>query len=121
MIVEVGGAQLDDFQGRLNGGSDVVCRAAWRTDFAGWPFCATDETQPQASGSQRRRDAAGEAGTLVGFVENMKAAAVKDKLEWAIGHGRVEKVPCGEATAQIALPDFVPRFFDRKRDRKSVV
>jgi hypothetical protein len=115
MVAELGGAQLEDFHGRLNGGNDIACRAAWWTDFARRPFCAADETQPQAARLKRSRDARCEARTLAGFIEDVKTSAVKDKVERAIRHRGGEKVQCGEATAQIALPDFGSCLFDRKR------
>src|SRR5689334_23387542 len=114
-MVEFGGAQLKDLHGRLNGGNDVARRAAWRTNVAGRPFRAADQAQPQAANLQRSRDARREAGTLAGFIEDVKTSTVKDKVEWAIGYRRGEKVQCGEATAQISLADFGSCLFDRKR------
>ena len=85
MTAELSGAQLDNFERWFDGDSDLPGRTARRTDLPRWTFGAADEAQPQSSGRERLRDPRGETCALLGFIEDMKAAAVKGEVEWPLG------------------------------------
>ena len=115
MTAELGGTQFDNFESRFDGESDLTCRAARRTDLPWRAFGRADEAQPQASGRERRRDPCGKTRPLLGFIEDMKAAAVKDELERTPGRGAGEKVQSCEAAIEIALVQLRGSSFDRER------
>jgi hypothetical protein len=114
MIAEFGDAQFDNFESRFDGESDFTGRAARRTRLTRWTFGAADEAQPQASGRERRRDPRGKTRTLLGFIEDMEAAAVKDELEGTLRRGGGEKVHGGETATQIATVQLCGGSFGRE-------
>ena len=93
MSTELGGTQFDKFERWFDGQNDLPCRAARRTDLPWRTFGRADEAQPQASGRERRRDPRGKTRALLGFIEDMKAAAVKNELERTSRAGRRPESP----------------------------
>jgi hypothetical protein len=115
VIAKLGRPQFKYLQHRLDRKDDLACRAAWRTHFAGRTFGAADEAQPQTSRRERGSNLRRESLPLVGFIEDVKAAAVKYKLEWTAGRRRREKVQWSEPTAQSVSLRFGLRSFHGER------
>jgi hypothetical protein len=86
-----------------------------RTDLAWRTFGRADETQPQASGRERRHDPRRKTRALLGFIEDMEAAAVKNELERNPVRGAGQKVQGGETATETATLQFGVGSFGRKR------
>ena len=106
MIAELGGTQFDNFESRLDGESDLTGRALRRTNLPRAAFGRADDAEPETSGSQCRRNLYGKTRPLFGFIEDMKAAAIKDEMEWTTGRGGDEKIQCSEAATKLRPSSF---------------
>jgi hypothetical protein len=115
VAAELGGTEFDNFERWFDGQNDLPCRAARRADLAWRTFGRADETQPQASGRERRRDPRGKTRALLGFIEDMEAAAVKNELVRTPVRGGGQKVQSGETASETATLQFGVGSFDRKR------
>jgi hypothetical protein len=58
------------------------------------PSVEPTKLNQRPSGEEGRRDPCDEPGTLLRFIEGMKAAAVEDELEGTPGRGGDEKIQC---------------------------
>jgi hypothetical protein len=93
-----------------------MARTISRAERRGGPtFSAADQSQPQTARRQRGSDLCREPLSLVWLIEHMKATAVEDEVERAVGRRRSEKVPCSEAAAQSASLYLGVRSFDGDR------
>jgi hypothetical protein len=115
VAAELGGTEFDNFERWFDGQNDLPCRAARGTDLAWQTFGRADEAQPQASGRESRRDPRGKARALLGFIEDMEAAAVENELERPPVRGGGQKVRGGETATETATFQFGVGSFDRKR------
>ena len=52
---------------------------------------------------------------FLGFIEDMKAAAVKNELEWTLGWGNGKEIQRGETASETATIQFRIGSFDRER------
>jgi hypothetical protein len=112
---ELGATQFDDFECRLDGERDLSCRAARWTHLARRAFGRANEAEPQASGCERCRNPRGEKRALLGFIEDMKAAAVKNELEGAFGWGNSKEVQGCETATEMPTIQLRVGSFDRER------
>jgi hypothetical protein len=77
VIAELGGTQFDNLKRGFDDENHLARRPTRRTDLTRRALGRANEAQPQASGHQRRRDPGGETRALLGFIEDVEAAAVK--------------------------------------------
>ena len=78
-------------------------------------FGAADQAQPHAGSRQCGSDLCREPLSLARFIEDMKATAVKHKVERTVGRRSSEYVPCSEAAAERASFKFGVGSFDGER------
>jgi len=111
---ELGVTQFDNFERGFDGESDLAGRPTRRTDLPRRAFGRADEAQPQASRRKRRRDPNGEPSALLGFIEDVKAAAIENEMEGTIGLGSGQKIQGCETTTRKPTPQFRVGSFDRQ-------
>ena len=115
MSAKLGRAQLDDFKSWFDGQNHLARRPARRTHLPQRSFGRADQAQPQGSGLEHGCDPFSKLRTLLGFVEDMKAAAVKDEPEGTAFRSTGQNVQGGEAARQSATIYFFLGPFDRAR------
>jgi len=115
MSAELCRAQLYDIKSWLDGQNHLARRLAWRIHLPRRSFGRADQAQLQGSGREHGCDTFNKLRTLLGFVEDMKAAAVKDELEGTAFRSTGQNVQGGEAARQSATIQFFLGPFDRAR------
>src|SRR5580704_12430044 len=115
VTVELGATQFDNFERRFDSQNHLPSRAARRADLPRRTFGRADEAQPQASRRECRHNLRGKTRSLLGFVEDMEAAAVKNELEWPPVRGGCQKVQGGETATETAPLQLGVGSFDRER------
>ena len=112
---ELGAAEFQNFQSRLEGEGDLAGRATRWTHFPRRTFGRADQAQPQAARGQYRCNPCGKIRPLLRLIEDMEAAAVEDELEWTIRRSAGEEILGREAATQSATIQLRRGTFDRER------
>lgn len=113
--MELGAAQFDNFELWFDGQNDLPSRAARRTNVPWRTFGRADEAQPDGTRRERRGDLRGKTSAFLRFVEDMKATAVKNKLERSSIRGGGQKVQRGETAIETVAFQLGVGSFDRER------
>jgi hypothetical protein len=115
MSAELSGTQFDNFKSWFDGDHHLTGRAARRAVLSRRAFCTADKAQPQTSGYERRRDLGGKTCALLGFIEDMKTAAVEGEAEGTVRRGCMKKVQSGKTATQTVTIQLSVGSFDCER------